>query len=791
MKRRTPFEWAAAGYFREEITILGVLHGEIDLGLGGHDVVKLDDVGVVLRERAVRQRKSPSPPEIWKVTVLIGLTQPNLHHFGPRVATDKGPPFRATESLLSPASHAAATAASVSSPSISSNLSNMPKHYRPPGKKEGNAAKYITRTKAVHYLQVSLPVFRRLCILKGVFPREPKKKVEGNHKTYYLMKDIQFLAHEPLLEKFRYKLQELPQDIRAYDKKVKKASAKKNPDLARRLLSRKPTYTLDRLVRERYPKFIDALRDLDDCLTMVHLFAALPAVESERIEVKRIHNCRRLSHEWQAYISRTHKVRRTFISVKGIYYQADVEGQKITWLTPHALQQVLTDEVDFNVMLTFLEFYETLLAFVNFKLYHSINVKYPPILDPRLEALAAELYALSRYVAANARAALPESQSSGTKKLDAEKIEAQNDESELRLAQLQHQLPANEPGALMQLVEDTAGEDEDEDQETRECKSLFRNLRFFLSREVPRESLLFIIPAFGGMVSWEGEGGPFIESDESITHQIVDRPTQGHIFLSREYIQPQWVYDCVNARIILPMDAYMVGRVPPPHLSPFVDNEVEGYMPEYAETIKRLQAAAKKQILPIDNPDLDDPQNLLAEGIINRTEAQEAAEKKQKALSLINSMPMAMLEKQYHEELKMELQGISYSETLSNKNLQSSVEDPDAKVDSHPDLEQVVEDAEKMSKVLMSRKKKGIYEAIQIGKERKQARVNLLKERKRKAEASKQDGNNASERKEVECDSLQLTTRYLLPKMSRFLYDFVGNLITNTHASALLNILLV
>lgn len=38
--------------------------------------------------------------------------------------------------------------------------------------------------------------------------------------------------------------------------------------------------------------------------------------------------------------------------------QAEVQGQKITWLTPHALQQVLTDDVDFNVMLSFLEFYE-------------------------------------------------------------------------------------------------------------------------------------------------------------------------------------------------------------------------------------------------------------------------------------------------------------------------------------------------------------------------------------------------------------------------------------------------
>lgn len=42
--------------------------------------------------------------------------------------------------------------------------------------------------------------------------------------------------------------------------------------------------------------------------------------------------------------------------------------------------------------------------------------------------------------------------------------------------------------------------------------------------------------------------------------QIVDRPTQGHRFLSREYVQPQWVFDCINARIILPTDDYFVGR---------------------------------------------------------------------------------------------------------------------------------------------------------------------------------------------------------------------------------------
>lgn len=42
--------------------------------------------------------------------------------------------------------------------------------------------------------------------------------------------------------------------------------------------------------------------------------------------------------------------------------------------------------------------------------------------------------------------------------------------------------------------------------------------------------------------------------------QIVDRPTQGRRFLSREYVQPQWVYDSINARIILPVEEYLVGR---------------------------------------------------------------------------------------------------------------------------------------------------------------------------------------------------------------------------------------
>jgi hypothetical protein len=43
----------------------------------------------------------------------------------------------------------------------------------------------------------------------------------------------------------------------------------------------------------RYPRFVDALGELDDCLTMVHLFAALPASESKKIDAELVHKCRR------------------------------------------------------------------------------------------------------------------------------------------------------------------------------------------------------------------------------------------------------------------------------------------------------------------------------------------------------------------------------------------------------------------------------------------------------------------------------------------------------------------
>lgn len=122
-----------------------------------------------------------------------------------------------------------------------------------------------------------------------------------------------------------------------------------------------------------------------------------------------------------------------------------------------------------------------------------------------------------------------------------------------------------------------------EAQSVNKLKTLFKGLKFFLNREVPREPLVFIIRCFGGKVSWDKTmfaGATFDESDESITHQIVDRPSMEKQYISRDYVQPQWLFDSVNQRRLLPTNKYFIGAVLPPHLSPFTTSKTQYVPPE-------------------------------------------------------------------------------------------------------------------------------------------------------------------------------------------------------------------
>ena len=104
-------------------------------------------------------------------------------------------------------------------------------------------------------------------------------------------------------------------------------------------------------------------------------------------------------------------------------------------------------------------------------------------------------------------------------------------------------------------------------------RELFKGLTFFLNWETPVYSLEYLIISFGGWICLD-------ETNNSITHHVMDRPlTADKWNKTWEYVVPQWVYDSINNVILLPPSQYMPGKVAPPHLSPFVDNKVEGYLP--------------------------------------------------------------------------------------------------------------------------------------------------------------------------------------------------------------------
>eukprot|EP00879_Flechtneria_rotunda_P025008 GHRR01026537.1.p1 GENE.GHRR01026537.1~~GHRR01026537.1.p1 ORF type:complete len:683 (+),score=323.94 GHRR01026537.1:88-2136(+) len=635
--------------------------------------------------------------------------------------------------------------------------------------------------------------------------------------------------------------------VKVHDRRVRKARAKQNMSLARRLLANKPGYKLDHLVKERYPSFIDALRDLDDPLTLVHLFATLPGEATYGISPAAVDRCRRLVLEWNAYVARTHSLRKVFVSVKGFYYQAEVAGCLVTWLVPHQLGQVLPRDVDYTVMLTFLEFYCTLLQFVMFKLYHNLGLRYPPVVDRRLEEAVAGLAGIMKDIAGLQQDATSQQQqiegrqdpSAATDAADAaaaavvpdivqrlgtlgkeiqqlrqqqqnggQQSDKESDGSDMAVIDSGDGLQAseNEDSNYGSESESAKGKDEqsgsdhgqsgdeenkdseaaagevvdmqlaegdptataerkaagvntdtntaaaaggglgevDPDDDAGVCSVLLKGCTLYLAREVPREPLLFIVRAFGGVAGWDGEGSPFTESDESITHQVVDRPTQGHRFLSRVYVQPQWVFDSVNHRVLMPAELYAPGIVPPPHLSPFVDNEAEGYTPEFALKIKQLQDAAREARRAAAGQATD-------AAFLQDTDGQQQ-QQQQQPVSAGAGQDEAAAETTYRCELAKELkvsqqqqQGVSASETDDERS-EGGEESEDAAAAAagfskgNGAHEPKVPEAEQLADIMMTRKNRKLYARINRAVEGKAERVLVLEKRKRVLETGSAEG---------------------------------------------------
>jgi len=82
-----------------------------------------------------------------------------------------------------------------------------------------------------------------------------------------------------------------------------------------------------------------------------------------------------------------------------------------------------------------------------------------------------------------------------------------------------------------------------------------------------------------------------------ITHMCMDRPLPGATTdQSKEYVVPQYVVDSLNNLFLLPTKSYTPGKPSPAHLSPFVDNTREGYVPDRQREINVLAGVATEEV---------------------------------------------------------------------------------------------------------------------------------------------------------------------------------------------------
>ncbi|KAJ1560960.1 mRNA-binding ribosome synthesis protein nop7, partial [Nowakowskiella sp. JEL0078] len=329
-------------------------------------------------------------------------------------------------------------------------------------------------------------------------------------------------------------------------------------------MQNKPGYSLDHIVKERidlefrYPSFIDALIDLDDVLSLVFLFASLPA-DQKRVHSNNTNTCKRLAAEFQRYIVYSRCLLKTFLSIKdaGLSYPPKIDLEKdsgsagLNFFTLHSEDgQVFTDQAMIGL--------ET-------NPVKSLNDLDRNEMEKRLLLLKDKLAAIVEHDAN-----------------ESAKDQATNLSNSIVFEKFSKDEAATKINDVATLDEMFATK------ESTQRQNLFSRCVFWLSREVPRWSLEFVIRSCGGVCGWDissGVGSPISEDSSRITHHIGQLKNHER----RKYIQPQWIYDCVNVGKLLSAKGYHQGETLPPHLSPFVSLDDGSYVPEEAYKLLRRQ----------------------------------------------------------------------------------------------------------------------------------------------------------------------------------------------------------
>jgi pescadillo protein len=381
-------------------------------------------------------------------------------------------------------------------------------------------------------------------------------------------------------------------------------------------------------------------------------------------------------------------------------------------------------------MLTFLDLYQTLLGFVFFKLYTDAGLVYPPPLDTIKDEDGAGVGAFSLRDASCKVATFVSTQ---VVEVDGKKVSSRDVRQTIKnISAVNYE----GDGDTSMAVVDTQLSAEDEEfvvqPSTSDTQpsfslptlqslsvlpqspsaSLFSPYTFFISRETSRAIFEFIVRSFGGRVGWlssAGSGSPFDETDDSITHVIIDRPLikrpnesteDRERRLRRKYVQPQWIVDCVNAGKILLEEPYEQGKTLPPHLSPF--GEYEGaYDPTIGLSGQNMVAESgdksqEESVFDNDQGELGIDEIALKAATDAAVMEDDAALRAAELTAEVAGIDSGVFEKE-----------VSKSRTKSNKAM----------------AEQGMDMEKDMNKMMMSNKQKKLYERMKHGEKKRALEV--------------------------------------------------------------------
>ena len=413
---------------------------------------------------------------------------------------------------------------------------------RPKSKKgtKANREKYVREDKLTEKIALEPEQIRYVAIQLSVTP-QVVPHMENSPFAAFHKKDVGMINNHPMAWYLR--------EQQAYLKR-------RNHKLHRQehFASKPPEAPWDQTLRSRFPSFADAVHELDDALTTVSLFAQMSG--DTIIPSDRITHCRRILAEFHYYVSRNRLVSKAFISVRGFYFQANIEGQDVTWLVPHPFPVPKDDSVDYKVLLAFLDLYEHLLEFVNAHLFIRLGLKYPPEYDPEkwddgfyIDAI------IDHSTNTEAEESLPQITQS-TEEPSAATVHLQELLSSGQFTSTEQNDQSNLEGDVTEVTD----------------QGIFSRFKFTISHDLHPDLISFVIHCLGGAVEWDEDS-----IDPTITHTITDRDfSDAHQrVLNRAYVQPQWVFDCLNQKAVLNASLYAVGVPLPPHVSPFEKQHIQ------------------------------------------------------------------------------------------------------------------------------------------------------------------------------------------------------------------------